>query len=281
MTTCLLNRLGICSWSLHPRDPQDMLDTLDRLGLRHVQLAIDPVRQQPRIWQQVASHCSRRGVTIASGMVRTVDEDYSTLDTIRATGGIVPDSTWQTNWRNIMANVRLAAAMGIRLVSMHIGFLPDPHDQPAFQKLQQRAAEIARMMQQHEQILLFETGQETAETLKQFLAALHDRGIANTGVNFDPANMILYGKGDPIDALRRLIPHVRQVHIKDALPGDTPGQWGRETPIGDGAVDWRAFFDVLRASAFRGPVVIEREAGGEHINDVLSAIRFLRNLLDH
>ncbi len=116
--------------------------------------------------------------------------------------------------------------------------------------------------------MALETGQESAETLVGVLTQL-DR--PDVGVNFDPANMILYGMGDPVNAIGRLARFVRQVHVKDALPATVPGRWGEEIPAGRGAVDWDAFFEI--ANAIDPPVdfVIEREAGDEREEDIRAA----------
>ena len=92
--------------------------------------------------------------------------------------------------------------------------------------------------------LALETGQEDAETL---LAVLEELGSDNIGVNFDPANMILYAMGDPVESFERLADHVMQVHIKDATKTETPGTWGAEVPVGTGEVDWEGFFGVMSA----------------------------------
>ena len=91
------------------------------------------------------------------------------------------------------------------------------------------------------------------------------------GVNFDPANMILYGKGDPVQAVTELLPYVKQVHVKDALPTKEPGTWGNEVAVGTGAVDWTAFLAVLERGGFRGDFCIEREAGDQRIEDIRTA----------
>ena len=114
----------------------------------------------------------------------------------------------------------------------------------------------------------FETGQETADTLLSVLAELKR---STCGVNFDPANMLLYDHGDPLESLRKLAPHVLQIHIKDAVRTTTPGKWGMETPVGAGEVDWPAFFGVMQECNIDCDLMIEREAGGKRIEEIRSA----------
>jgi sugar phosphate isomerase/epimerase len=123
--------------------------------------------------------------------------------------------------------------------------------------------------------LALETGQETAETLRAFLIRLNR---PNIGVNFDPANMILYDKGSPIDALRMLGPWLKQCHIKDAIRTKAPGSWGEEVVVGSGEVKWREFFTVLGEMKFTGDLCIEREAGPQRVSDICAARRFLESL---
>jgi len=120
-----------------------------------------------------------------------------------------------------------------------------------------------------------ETGQETADALREFLLALNRD---NVGVNFDPANMILYDKGDPISAVRTLGPWIRQVHIKDAQRTHTPGTWGDEVPAGTGQVDWPAFLAALREVSFTGDLCIEREAGVQRVTDIRAARELIERL---
>ncbi len=123
----------------------------------------------------------------------------------------------------------------------------------------------------------FETGQETADTLGTFLTRLN---LPSVGVNFDPANLILYDKGDPITALEQLIPWLKQCHIKDAKRTRVPGAWGEEVVVGTGEVDWNAFFRVLKANRLPCPLSIEREAGTQRIADIRSARSFLESIPD-
>ena len=117
-----------------------------------------------------------------------------------------------------------------------------------------------------------ETGQEAAATLLSFLREVNR---PNLGVNFDPANMLLYGSGEPIPALRELGPYVRQVHLKDARPSGAAGVWGTEVPLGEGDVDWQGFFACLREMNFIGGMIIEREGGEQRIRDVRRATEFV------
>lgn len=261
-------RLAVCSWSLQPTSPQDLIAKLLATGIRRVQLALDPLRESPGVWGETAALFRQNGVTVVSGMFGCVGEDYSTLESIRATGGIAPDATWEQNWANIRATVALAQQLGLKLVTFHAGFLPHDEKDPGFAKMLQRLTETVDAFKAARIKLGLETGQETAPVLAVLLKNLRRRTV---GVNFDPANMILYDKGDPIAALRLLGPWIRQVHIKDAKRTKVPGTWGEEVPVGTGEVNWPAFFATLRELNFKGDCVIEREAGNQRVADIGTA----------
>ena len=261
-------RLAVCSWSLQPASPAELVAKLESTGIRRVQLALDPLRESPGSWGQTADLFRQKGITTVSGMFGCVGEDYSTLDSIRATGGIAPDATWEQNRTNIRNTAALAQKLGLKLVTFHAGFLPHEETDPTFARMLRRLAETADVFKAVNITLGLETGQETAPVLVQLLQKLQR---PNVGVNFDPANMILYDKGDPIAALRTLGPWIRQVHIKDARRTKVPGTWGEEVVVGTGEVDWRAFFATLRELNFTGDFVIEREAGNQRVADIRTA----------
>jgi sugar phosphate isomerase/epimerase len=261
-------RLAVCSWSLRPASAQQLVEQLKATGLSRVQLALDPLRDDPTNWSATPEILRRAGCEIVSGMFGTVDEDYTSLESIRRTGGLVPDSTWEENWENIQETASLAQRMGLRLVTFHAGFLPEDETGPEYEKLQHRIRLVADLFASKEIELAFETGQETAEKLAEFLEKL---GRSHVGVNFDPANMILYDKGNPVNALRTLRPWTKQCHVKDANRTRSPGTWGDEVVAGTGQVDWAAFFAVLQETQFAGDLCIEREAGNERIGDVIAA----------
>lgn len=275
MSVSIKNRLAVCSWSLQSASPTELFSHLSALGLRRVQCALDPILEGPDVWGDFGESCKNEGVTLVSGMFGTVGEDYTTLETIRLTGGLVPDATWEKNWKHIQAAARLANELGMRLVSFHAGFLPHDESDPDFHKLRQRLQQVAGEFAAYNIELALETGQETAETLCSFLENL---GCPNVGVNFDPANMILYGKGDPIEAMRVLGPWIRQVHIKDAKATLQPGTWGEEVVAGTGEVDWKAFFSTLETLGFQGDCCIEREAGRQRVEDIRAAKSMVESL---
>ncbi len=270
----LNKQLAVCSWSLQPNNPEQLVEYLKTIGIPRVQIALGPLREQPQVWGKVAELFARNRIEIVSGMIATVGEDYSTPETIRLTGGVVPDQHWEQNWRNIQAEAVLAAKLGIKLVTFHAGFLPHAESDPAFAKLLERIACIADLFAGKGLTLGFETGQETAETLQIFLQKLNR---SNVGVNFDPANLILYDRGNPIESLRLLGQWLVQCHLKDATKTKLPGSWGEEVAVGTGEVDWAAFLRTLVELKFSGDLCIEREAGTQRVADICAAKQFVES----
>ena len=270
------DQLAVCSWSLRPRDPADLVTMVHALGLDRVQLALNEHRGSAG-GSAVGKVLAEAGIRVVSGMFGTLGEDYSTLETIRRTGGVVPDETWQENLALAAEVAATARALGLDLVSFHAGFLPEDPAAPGHAKLVGRLRTLARLFAGQGIDLALETGQEEAAVLRRFL---EDLAAPNVGVNFDPANMLLYGKGDPVAAVRTLLPFLKQVHIKDAVAAATPGTWGREVPVGTGQVDWPAFLGVLSGAGYRGALCIEREAGDDRLADIRTAKQHLVDLLE-
>jgi sugar phosphate isomerase/epimerase len=261
-------RLAVCSWSLEPENPRDLIAKLEVTGIHQLQLALDPLRESPKIWGETEKLFRQNDIQPVSGMMGCIGEDYSTLESIRRTGGVALDETWERNLKNFWESAALAAGFGLKLVTFHAGFLPHEKSDAAFAKMLSRLESVAEIFAARKIMLGLETGQETAGSLAKFLTALR---YENVCVNFDPANMILYDKGDPVEALRILSPWLRQVHIKDATRTKIPGTWGSEVPVGTGEVDWPEFFATLRELNFTGNLVLEREAGGQRVADLCTA----------
>ncbi len=273
----LADRLGVCSWSLRPRSPRDLAAKVRSVGVGRVQLALDPIRRGE--WDLEDTARALKGVGIASGMMGMAGEDYTTLASIRRTGGVRPARTWPANLDAADANARIARRLGIRLVTFHAGFLPEPRRDASRRAMIARLSRLARVFAGQGVRVALETGQESADTLLGVLEDVNRRLAPGqrVGVNFDPANMILYDRGDPVGALRALLPHVLQVHIKDATRARRPGTWGLEVPAGRGEVDWPGFLDILRGT--RIPMMIEREAGGARVRDARAARSLVATIL--
>ncbi|MGC8742771.1 MAG: sugar phosphate isomerase/epimerase family protein [Verrucomicrobiia bacterium] len=273
----ITDRIGVCSWSLQPESPEILVEKLQQLGIRKVQCALDPLRENPSVWSKLPSLCADNKIEIISGMFGCVGEDYSTLESIKRTGGIVPDETWEQNWKNIQRVVSIGKELGLKLITFHAGFIPHKKNDPNFNKLVNRLKQVADIFGKAGIELGMETGQETAKTLRELLETLNTKNVV---VNFDPANIILYDKGDPIQALKTLLPWIRQCHLKDAIRTKVPGAWGEEVRLGTGEVDWKSFFTVLNKNGFKGNLCIEREAGNQRTEDIRAAFEFVKNLLN-
>lgn len=268
-----LSRLGVCSWSLRPATPDDLVQEVLSTGLKAVQLALTPVVSNSQVWGRAVELLREHDIELLSGMLEPVGEDYSTIETIKATGGIRPDAHWPANEAMAAAAAVVARKAGMDVLTLHAGFLPHDVDDGERATMVSRLRRLAEICSSEGVRLGLETGQEDADTL---LAVLGEIDHANLGVNFDPANMLLYGTGDPIDAFEKLAPHTVQVHIKDALPPTESGAWGSEVPVGEGVVDWPRFMEI--ASGIDGGIdaIIEREAGDDRVGDVRIAVEAVR-----
>jgi hypothetical protein len=267
-------RIGACSWSLRA-SADELAFQLRQIGVGCLQIALDPLREDPLVERKLCAELERGGLEIRSGMVAMAGEDYSTPASIRASGGVIPDRHWKANAAAARLNAALARRLGLPLVTFHAGYLPA---EPGLQrsKILGRVAELAEVFAAEGVALGLETGQESAATLAGFL---EDLDHPEVGVNFDPANMLLYDSGEPLEALELLVPFVRQVHLKDALRPRSRGSWGEEVPLGQGQVDWTGFFRILASRGVACDLMIEREAGNDRVGDMRSAREFAERML--
>ena len=263
--------VGLCSWSLRT-DVAGIAAAMKEIGLQHIHLAIRPAIQQNG--DKYLADVRKQKLDITSTMIDFPQEDYSTLEAIKATGGIVPDEHWPANRDLFDKAVDATAGLGVKFISTHAGFIDETKKDYA-KKICDRIKTLADTAAAKNLTLLLETGQETAHELRHFLEELNHPAVA---VNFDPANMILYDKGNPIEALRTLAPWIRHVHVKDANRTKKLGTWGEEVLWGQGHVGPKAFLDTLEKIGFNGAMAIEREAGNDRLGDIKLAARVLANL---
>jgi sugar phosphate isomerase/epimerase len=275
MRSLTQQQLAVCSWSGSPESPQVLLQRLDAIGLKRIQLALDPILAKPA-WADTLPLLNAAGVTVVSGMFENGVEDYSTPAAIRKTGGVYPDSAFSATMARVPAYLALLDKLNLDKVSFHAGFIPHAQDNPVRAVMVKRLTELATAFAKGGKLLLLETGQETAETLLSLLREIH---LPNLRVNFDPGNMLLYSMGEPVAALGRLLPYVTQIHIKDAIPSGDSEVWGCETPAGEGQVNWDGFFEILSKADYIGDLVIERECGNDPVGEIKRAKNYLTRFL--
>ena len=170
-----------------------------------------------------------------------------------------------------------AKKLGIPAIHTHCGFIPEDPNDPLYQETVDAIREVVGHCRANGQTFLYETGQETPITL---LRTILDVGLDNQGVNLDTANLILYGKGHPVDALDVIGRYVRGLHAKDGLFPTDPKKLGREVPIGEGKADFPRIIARLKQLDYRGPITIEREISGpKQIEDIRKAKEYLEKLM--
>jgi len=269
-------QIGVCTWSLKMPDLGQALATISsQLGLRLVHLGFwdDSFTDTDRIVELLTSN----GLEVSATCIGYPDEDYSTIQRIAETGGYRPDEQWERRFAQTRALADFTAAIGVKLLATHIGFVPHDKADPRYAVMVDRLRRVCDALGQRGLTLVMETGQEKAEALAEFITAV---GRDNIGVNFDPANMILYGVGDPVEAVGILKDKIVHCHMKDATWSSRPTQqWGEEVVLGTGQADIPRVVSKLRAIGYQGPLVIEREAGDNRTADIQKAINLLNSLV--
>jgi sugar phosphate isomerase/epimerase len=188
-------------------------------------------------------------------------ESYADIPTVSRTVGLVPPATRTERLKEMEEISDFARLLGVDAVALHVGFVPHDATDPQYGELVAAVSHLCAHCWAHGQNLHLETGQEDADSLLRFLSNV---GRDNLFINFDPANMILYGSGEPIEALRKVGHRVRSVHCKDAKWAARPGQeWGAEVPLGEGDVGMETFLRTLKDLGYTGPLTIEREIAQE------------------
>ncbi len=191
--------------------------------------------------------------------------------------GLVPPETRKVRVEHLKKASAFAEQVGIPAIFTHCGFIPENPNETLYKDVVVAIREVAQVCRQNGQIFLFETGQETPVTL---LRTIQDVGLDNLAVNLDTANLILYGKANPVDALEVIGKYIKGVHAKDGFYPTDPKELGKEVPIGEGKVDFAAFIAGLKKLGYTGPITIEREiTGPKQKEDILKAKAYLEKLI--
>ena len=191
--------------------------------------------------------------------------------------GLVPRQYRSQRIAHLKQASAFAKKLGIPALHTHFGFIPENPNDPLYKETLQALREVATCLKANGQMMLYETGQETPITL---LRAITDVGLDNQFVNLDTANLILYGKGNPLDALDVIGKLVRGTHAKDGLFPTDPKKLGEEVPIGRGKANFPKLIPRLKALGYDGPLTIEREISGpRQLEDIRKEKQYLEKLI--
>jgi L-ribulose-5-phosphate 3-epimerase len=257
------------------KDPGAAIQKVHDLGVPTCQLGVDSF--EPEIAAGLRSALDKYGIEATSavfgGPGPNIYDFYHGPETI----GFVPRKYRAARIAFAKKVSDFAKPVGIPAIQGHCGFIPENPNDPLYKEAVQAFREVASYARQNGQQFRYETGQETPITM---LRAIEDVGLDNQGVNFDCANLIMYGKANPVDALDVIGKHVQGMHAKDGLYPTNPRQLGEEVPIGKGKVDFPAVFKKLRALNYPGAVTIEREISGpQQLEDIRKEKTYLEGLI--
>ena len=270
--------IGVCSWSLQVTSVPELRGFVNRLGIDVAQVACgDPHHASWSEGDAMPAAARAAGFHLCGAMLGFPGEDYTTPQTIERTGGFGDPATRPERIERFKWGLARTKELGLTDLMLHAGFIPEVGS-AARKPFLDTLAQVGDLAKTANVTVGFETGQESAALLRR---TLDDLKCPNLKVNFDPANMLLYDKDEPLKVLDLLAPDIRSVHLKDANRPKVKGTWGEEVPLGRGQTNTKAFVAALKRIGFSGPLCIEREVGTqeERFQDIEHGVRFLRECL--
>lgn len=271
--------IGVMFWA--GRDPVETLAEVKSLGVRCGQLGIPgglSLQGAAEAWKRALESERFSLITVFCAFT---GEDYADIPTVQDTVGFIPRATRAEREARTLEVSDFAAALGVSSIALHVGFVPEDSSNPDYVAVREMVRRVCDHAARHNQTFALETGQEPAPVLQRFM---EDVNRPNLWINFDPANMILYGSGDPVEALDVLGSKVISVHAKDGdwPPRDRPGALGEEKPLGQGSVGIARFIRKLREIGYAGALNIEREIpdAAQRLLDIKAAVELLEKLRD-
>jgi sugar phosphate isomerase/epimerase len=247
--------IGVCSWALNVKSVMELRKICDSLGVNVIQIACgDPFHASWEEGDRMPEAALEAGFQLTCAMLGFPGEDYTTPQTIHATGGFGPRHLRAERLDRFAWALDRTKKLGLADLMFHAGFVPESSDDDyhPFLSTLGKAADLAA---DRGITCALETGQESSGHLLSFIK---DLARPNVKINFDPANLLLYDKDDPLPALRSVGHLVRSVHVKDAQRPTRPGDWGTELPLGEGDVNIPAFVQTLVDIGYQGALCIER-----------------------
>ncbi len=270
--------IGVMFWA--GRDPLETIREVKDLGVKCGQLGVPGhVPMDLAAAAQWNNALDIEQFPLVTVFAAYNGEDYADIPTVARTVGWIPPATRAERLKRTFELSDFAKALGAPSIALHVGCVPENHAHPDYIAVREMTRLVCDYAARNGQTLALETGQEPATELLAFFKQV-DR--PNLRINFDPANMILYGSGDPIEALLLLAPHVISVHAKDGdwPPEGVAGALGTERPLGQGAVGMARFVATLKKIGYKNPISIEREVPDhqQRLTDMRSGVRLLQSL---
>ena len=269
-------RLGVVVGVAGAESPDKAIAKVKAFGLQGCQVGVGmaPASLAEPLKAALAKYQVEATAVMTLGPGKMVWDFYQGPLTI----GIVPPQTRAARIDALKRASDLAKLCGIHAVHTHCGFIPENPNDSLYADTVKAIQDVASHCKANGQTFLMETGQETPVTL---LRAIQDTGLDNVGANLDTANLILYGKGDPVAALDVIGKYVRGLHAKDGLYPTDPKNLGEEVAIGKGKVDFPQVIGKLHALHYTGPITIEREISGpRQEDDIRASVAYLQRLID-
>jgi len=269
--------IGVMFWA--GRDPLETIREVEALGVRCGQLGVPgnlPLQGAAASWKAALD---AEQFTLVTVFAAYDGEDYADIPTVQRTVGFIPPSTRAEREARTLELSDFARQLGVGSIACHIGFVPENPSDQDYVAVREMVRRVCDRASANGQTFALETGQEPAHVLLSFLC---DVDRANLKINFDPANMILYGTGDPIEALGVLGSQVVSVHCKDGdWPPPVAGALGTEKPLGQGSVGMERFIAKLKAIGYRGALNIEREVPDhqQRLADIRMGVQLLERIL--
>jgi L-ribulose-5-phosphate 3-epimerase len=277
----LLDRIGVFLRCTGQEDPANALEAVRSLGLTRIQVSRLPDRfYTPEGAREFAAKIKTSGIQVEAVVAVFDGESYKDRDAVERTVGFRPAHLQEQRLAYARKCIDFASAVGTKTVTFHVGFLPKDPGDTDYARMLGAVRDLARYAAAKSVTVSLETGQETGEELARFLDQITD---ARVGVNFDTANLILYGMDSSPRALQRLLNRVTSVHVKDGVPPEDPKLLGREVRLGEGRAEVGECLRILRDSGFRGPLIIEnyvsRGLGTSPLEELRTARAFIERSL--
>lgn len=272
-------KIGVCVIFDGIEELPKKLDMLNTEGFDNCQL----VSWKPELWTEenaavINKLTKEKSITISAFWCGWEGPCVWNFYEGQATLGLVPPEYRTVRIKNLCDGADFAKKLGVEKLVTHMGFIPENPNDAQFMPFCDAVRTVAEHLKQNSQYLLFETGQETPVTM---LRCFEQVGCDNLGVNLDTANLILYGKANPVDALEVFGKYVMNIHAKDGKYPVNGHDLGEEVQIGKGKVDFPALFKKLHALGYDSYVTIEREIDGEQqIKDIRDSKNYLQSIIN-